>query len=606
MAHDKVKETFAKIIQTALKSEFPDILNDKSAAEFLDFDFIYNLIEKPKDPKMGRFAIPVFRYSKLLKQAPPQIAAKLVESTSKNGNGLIELSASGGFINAKVDATSQAKEVLNQILTSSTSDTVGAGFDYGSSDYAKGKKILVEYSAPNIAKPFGIGHIRTTILGNSLRRIFKKLNGNVVGINYLGDWGTQFGKMLCAYKKWADDKIKGQEKVSDLLELYVRFHEEVENTPELDDEARLEFKKLEEGDPENTNLWKRFREVSLEEFNRIYDIMGIEFDWVTGEAFLEDKMEPAIEQLENCGLTSVSNDALIVDLKDDQLPPVLLRKADGATLYATRDIAGFLYRINKYDFDEMLYVVATNQAVHFQQVFKTIAMLEEAENIPEEKRYSNRAKHIEFGLIKFGDQMMSTRRGHIIYLEDVICKASDLAKEKIREKNPDLENIDEVARMIGLGAILFSQLSVRRQKEVNFNWDEVLSFEGETGPYLQYTHARLSSLLRNYEGDYSTKIDHKLLNREEEQRIIELLADFPEAVVDAGRNYEPNMISNYLLSLAASFNKFYQRKDENGRIDKIISDNADLTKARIALVRAVQEVIKEGLYLLGIEAPKAM
>lgn len=600
---DIFKKTFAKAASDAFRQEYADIFAQTGDEQVFSEQFVADNLEKPKDPSMGRFAFPVFRYGKLLQAKPPEIASQVCnrinQLLSESTEPVIECEAVHAFINIRTNFGYEAKSVIGNVLTDTSS--------YGSSDIGTDKKMLVEYSAPNIAKPFGIGHLRTTILGNSLRRIYQKLGYDVVGINYLGDWGTQFGKMLCAYKKWHDPSKNGQETVNELLALYIKFHEEAEKNPDLEIEARAEFKKLEEKDPENIALWERFRQVSLDEFNRVYTKMGIEFDWVTGEAFLEDKMEPVIERLEKAGLTSVSDGALIVDLHDEQLPPVLLRKADGATLYATRDIAGFLYRQKEYDFNGMLYVVATNQSVHFQQVFKTIGMLEEAENIPEEKQYSDRATHVDFGLIKFGDQMLSTRKGNIIFLEDVIDTAADLAKEKIKEKNPELIDIDETSLMIGLGAVMFSQLSVRRQKEVNFNWEEVLSFEGETGPYLQYTHARLCSLLRHYGKEIETgTLDYMLLDNEEEKRVIELLADFPQAVADAGRLYEPNMISTHLLKLASAFNKVYQRKDSDGRIDKIISDNEALSAVRIGLVKSVQTVIKEGLYLLGIRAPEEM
>ena len=335
-------------------------------------------------------------------------------------------------------------------------------------------------------------------------------------------------------------------------------------------------------------------------------MMGIDFDWITGEAFLNDKMEAVIERLDKAGLVSKSQGATIVDLHDDQLPPALLKKADGATLYLTRDITGYLYRYDKYQFDKMFYVVATNQSVHFKQMFKVVDLLENAEQIPEIERIHDNGEHVDFGLIKFGDKMMSTRRGNIIFLEDVFDKAAELAKERIIEKNPSLENIDETARMIGLGAVMFSQLSVRRQKEVNFNWDDVLNFEGETGPYLQYTHARLCSLIRNFDKKISSDVDFSLLDNEEEKRVVEALADFPGVVITAADNCEPNFISTHLLKIAAAFNKFYQRKDAEGKSDKILSDNKELTKARIAMVKAVQLVIKESLYLLGIQSPEAM
>ncbi len=598
MLENKFKSEFALKASEAFKTVYADKYKEIGDEQVFNSSFILDNIEKPKDSTKGRFAFPVFRHGKLLGDNPPSIASKITEAINSSDKNLISVSSIAGFINIQTDFNVEAAETISDVIKNDS--------NYGSSDIGNGKKILVEYSSPNIAKPFGVGHIRTTILGNSLRRIFLKLGYDTIGINYLGDWGTQFGKMIVAYKKWADPTLIDKETVSDLLALYVRFHEEAEENKSLEDEARDEFKKLESGDSENNALWEKFRKISIDEFSRVYDIMGIEFDWITGEAFLNDKMESTIDAFEKANLVSESDGATIVDLQDEQLPPVLLKKADGATLYLTRDLSGYLYRADKYKFDEMLYVVAVNQSVHFQQMFKALTMLEDAQSVPDDKRISTKGKHVDFGMIKFGDKMMSTRKGHIIFLEDVIKEAAKLAKEKIEEKTPDLENIDEIALQIGLGAIFYSQMSVRRQKDVNFRWEEVLSFEGETGPYLQYTHARLSSLMRNYKGTIDADIDFSLLDCPEEKRIVELVTDFKQAIADAARVYEPNMIANHLIELAAAFNKFYQRKDTEGRIDKIISDNTELTKARIVLVKAVQVVIKEGLYLLGIKAPEAM
>ena len=623
MLNNKFKEEFANKAAGAFQTLFSDKYIEIGDKQVFSAQFILDNIEKPKDPTKGRFAFPVFRYGKLLGDNPPSIASKITEAINSSDNNLITVSSIAGFINIQTEFAIEASETIKNAVENETK--------YGSSDVGNGKKVLVEYSSPNIAKPFGVNHIRTTILGNSLRRIFLKLGYETIGINYLGDWGTQFGKMIVAYKKWADPSLVGKETVTDLLALYVRFHDEAEENKELENQAREEFKKLESGDAENRALWEKFREISINEFNRVYDIMGIEFDWVTGEAFLNDKMTHTIKAFEKANLVSESEGATIVNLHDEQLPPVLLKKADGATLYLTRDLSGYLYRANEFNFDEMLYVVAVNQSVHFQQMFKALAMLEDAQAVPEEKRMSSKGKHVEFGMIKFGDKMMKTRKGHIILLEDVINEAAKLAKEKIEEKTPDLKNIDDIALQIGLGAIFYSQMSVRRQKDVNFKWEEVLSFEGETGPYLQYTHARLISVLRKFEikklftralviqrnpyGENSILnfssiidegIDYSLLNFPEEKRIVELVADFPQAVADAARMYEPNMIANHLIELAGAFNKFYQRKDANGKTDKIISDNYELCRPRIVLVKAVQIVIKEGLYLLGIKAPEAM
>ncbi|MEW6412798.1 MAG: arginine--tRNA ligase [Candidatus Zixiibacteriota bacterium] len=599
MSKSKYKEIFSRAISEAFQTVYPEKYFETGQQSIFDSGFVFQNLEKPKDPTMGRFALPVFKYAGLLGDKPQNIAEKISEAADALlSSAPVRTVATGGFINARTDFAEEGAETLRDIITADAA--------YGFSDDGRGRTVLVEYCSANIAKPFGVGHLRTTILGNSLRKIFQRLGYDAVGINYVGDWGTQFGKMIVAYRKWGADLPVGKETVSDLLNLYVKFHDEEEKNPDFAEEAREAFKNLENGRPEERALWERFRNISFAEWQRVFDIMGIEFDWTTGEAFLNDKIEPVIQRLKKVGLTSVSDGALIVDLHDPQLPPCLLRKADGATLYATRDIVGLLYRAEKYDFHEALYVVASAQSDHFKQVFKVVQMLEEAENVPESRRIAPRAKHIDFGWVKFGEKTMSTRRGNIVFLEDVVNQAVDLAKQKILEKNPDLKNIDETALMIGTGAVIFSQLSVRRQKDVNFDWNEVLSFEGETGPYLQYTHARLCSLMRNYSGKISPDINIGFLDNEEEKRVVELLADAPDAIRDAARNYEPNFISTHLLKLAGAFNKVYQRKDESGKIDKIISDNADLTAARMALVRSVQVVIKEGLYLLGLKAPEEM
>lgn len=595
MLLEDLKKQFAELAARAFRQIYPEKLAEVGEEQVFCSDFVHNNLEKPKDAAMGRFAFPVFRYSKLLGEKPDNIARKVTQVLERDG---LLVEAAGGFINVRTDFVDEAAETLQAVVMHPDR--------YGSSAVGAGRKVLVEYCSANIAKPFGIGHLRTTILGNALRRIFRKLGFDAIGINYLGDWGTQFGKMIVAYRKWGKADAQGQETVADLLDLYVRFHNEAETNKTLEDQAREAFKQLEDGDPEVTRLWERFKTISLDEFKRVFDLMGIEFDWITGEAFLNDKIEPVIDRLTKAGLTRVSDGALIVDLNDPQLPPCLLKKADGATLYATRDIVGLLYRWEKYRFHEALYVVASAQSDHFKQVFKVVHLLEEAEKVPPENRVAARAKHIDFGWVKFGDKAMSTRRGNIVFLEDVVNQACELAKQKIREKNPELKKIDETALMIGVGAVIFSQLSVRRQKDVNFDWDEVLNFEGETGPYLQYTHARLCSLVRNYDKPVTADINVDLLHKDEERRVVELLADFPQAVMDAARNYEPNHISSHLLRLAGAFNKVYQRKVEDGRIDKIISEDQPLSAARMALVKAVQTVIREGLYLLGIQAPEEM
>ncbi|HKK21528.1 MAG TPA: arginine--tRNA ligase [candidate division Zixibacteria bacterium] len=599
MLKNSYTEQFAETLATSFKQVYPTQFDQLGEEQVFNSRFILSGLEKPKDPSMGRFAFPVFKYARLLGEKPQEIASKVAQSAQAelNGNGslLAEIAAAGAYINGRTSFEAEAGETIREVLSK--------GSDYGQSEIGAGHRVLVEYSSVNIAKPFGIGHLRTTILGNALRRVFLKLGYDTMGINYLGDWGTQFGKMIVAYSRWGESE---EPSIAELMDLYVKFHVEAEKDPQLDEQAREEFKKLEDGNKGTEDLWQRFKTISLKEFDRVYKKMRVEFDWITGESFLNDKMEEVIARLEKAGLTSISEGALVVELHDPQLPPCLLRKADGATLYATRDIAGLLYRWKTYPFDEMLYVVGSAQSDHFKQVFKVVEMLEEAENTPPEKRVTGKAKHIEFGWVKFGDQAMATRKGTIILLDNVLDRAIELAREKIREKNPDLKNFEETAAMIGIGAVMFSQLSVRRQKDINFDWDEVLNFEGETGPYLQYTHARLRSLLRNFTGEISASIDMKLLECEEEKRVLELLADYPDAIVDAARSYEPNLVSTHLLKLAGAFNKVYQRKDDQGRIDRIISDDPKLSAARIAFVRAVQIVIGDGLALLGMQAPEEM
>ncbi|MBU0982559.1 MAG: arginine--tRNA ligase, partial [candidate division Zixibacteria bacterium] len=535
MEKDKYKSLFAQATAQAFRKIYPDVAGE---TDELTEVAVYEALAKPKDASMGRFALPVFRYAGLLKDKPPAIAAVIAVETNRQlssleGGSLMTCVATGGFLNAQIDPASLAGETVREVLSK--------GNRFGDSPVGHGKTCLVEYSSPNIAKPFGVGHLRSTVIGNSLRLIFRKLGYSVVGINYPGDWGTQFGKMIVAFRKWgSDDTLKGNA-VKNLVDLYVRFHSEAEADTSLEDEARDAFKQLETGDPDAVKLWETFKKVSYEEFERVYDLLGVEFDWVYGEADLNDRMEPVIERLSKAGLAEESQGALVVHLPEEtNLPPLLLRKSDGATLYATRDLAGLVYRWEKYHgFDQSLYVVNSAQADHFRQCFMVIDMLEKAEKRPGSDRMSGRTRHVEFGWVRFGGKTMSTRRGNTVLLEDVIGQARDLVKEKIKEKNPALPTIDETALHVGVGAVLFSQLSVRRQKDVDFQWEEVLSFEGETGPYLQYTHARLCALMRRFGKDITGEVDCSVLVGAEEQRVIELIADFPVVLASAGEQYEP-------------------------------------------------------------------
>ncbi|MBN4076478.1 arginine--tRNA ligase [Gemmatimonas aurantiaca] len=591
-----IKTAFADWLSEGLRSAYAEKL---AGSELCDTAQIHDSIERPRKAEFGDMALPLFPYVKALKEAPPKVyAAICAAATIDERWGVV--SFAGGYVNLTCNVETLANLTLTEVSKASGR--------YGSSSIGRNQRILVEFSSPNIAKPFGIGHLRSTVIGACLHRVYKMLGYDSLSINYLGDWGTQFGKMISAYKMWDGEKELKRDAVRGALGLYVRFHEEETNNSDLTEQARAEFKKLEDGDSDSLALWKMFKDVSLREFDRVYKTLGIEFDLITGESALNELMTPAIARLEKANLTCESRGALIVDLEEYDLPPCLLRKQDGATLYATRDIAGLLYRWEKYPFVESLYVVGAAQADHFKQVYKVVELLEDAEGVSADERMSNRLRHVPFGWVKFQDKALSTRSGNVIFLDDVLTKAIDLANEKIRSKNPDLPNAAEIARQIGVGAIVFTQLSVRKQKDVNFSWEEALSFEGETGPYLQYTHARLSSLLRKYGKDLPAveNLDSTAFEGTVTRQLLLTIARFPEIVRSAGAEYEPFLITGYLLELASQFNSFYQQKDSAGKLVRIISDVQSETEAKLSVVTATREVIRNGLNLLGLDAPEEM
>jgi arginyl-tRNA synthetase len=583
------KEQIASDICGAIRSVCEDKLRDIIEAFGVDeagFEgFIDSKLEIPKDRKLGDYAFPTFILAKVLKEKPVVIAGQLLQLLDKD-----RFSAAGPYINCTISAPQVAEAVLPVIHEQ--------GKHYGDQAIGGGNKVVIDFSSPNIAKPFGIGHLRSTAIGNSLYHLYEKLGYDCIGVNHLGDWGTQFGKMILAYVKWGTEEELKKDPVKYLYSLYVRFHREEKEDSSLSTEARAWFKKLEDGDEKAISYWKLFKDHSLEEFKRIYEILGIRFDHYTGESFYNDKMDAAIERLEAAGLTKESQGALIVDLEEYGMTPCLLRKADGATLYSTRDLAGMFYRYETFNFDRALYVVGSAQREHFKQVFKVIELLGE--------EFADRLVHVEFGWIKFDDKAMKSREGTVIFLEDVIDTATEKAVGIIKEKNPDLPNLEKTARTIGLGAIIFADLGVKRHKDVNFIWEEVLSFEGETGPYLQYTHARLSALMRKYGKEITSDVDFELFDSPEEKALLMHLYRFGGVVQLAADQYEPNFIAEYLLELAAIFNRFYQRKDADGRLIKIISDQEQETRARMLLVSGVRTVLKEGLRLLGIQAPEEM
>jgi len=548
----------------------------------LPLEKIESLIEIPPEERFGDYAFPCHLLSKELKKPPQEIASK-ISSELRPKKLIEEIYPLGPYINFKVNRKKFAESILQEIYEKVE--------DYASDVAGEGKTIVMDYSHPNIAKPFGIGHLRSTVIGNVLYNILSKLGYDVIRINHLGDWGTQFGKVIAAYKKWGDEKELSSDPIATLYDLYVRFHKEAEKEPGLDEEGREWFKKLEQGDEEALALWKRFKDYSLEEFNRIYKMLDISFDSYAGESFYNQYVGKTIEKIRQKGLLERSQDALIVNLENYDLPPCLLKKKDEASLYATRDVCAAIYRYETYHFDKALYVVGSAQKLYFQQLFKVLELM----GYP----WSKDLVHVDFGWVKLRQEMMSTRKGNIVLLEDVLNRSIDLALKIIKEKNPQLENKEKVAYDVGIGAVIFAFLSTRRNKDIDFDWDQVLNFEGETGPYVQYTFARLCSLIRKYNRPIEKEVDFKYLSTEEEHMLVKRLEDYPRRIKNSARDYEPVFICSYLLDLSSLFNRFYQK-------ERIITNNLDSIKARMLLVKAVQTVLKSGLDILGMKTPERM
>ncbi len=551
----------------------------------IDAAEIVSFFELPKDTSHGDLALPCFRFAKQLKKAPPAISAELHKShfTGALPTGVAKVNPVGGYLNFFIETSSIVTDSLRAVLRQ------GSGF--AATGEGVGKTVVVEYSSVNIAKPFGIGHLRTTVIGAALARIHAKLGYNVIRINHLGDWGTQFGKVIAGFKRWGSEYVFTEKPIMRLYEIYVRFHAEAEKDPSLEAEGREEFRKLEQGDPENLDLWKRFIDYSMIDFNRIYNLLHVEFDYNTGESFYRDKMDAVIAKLEARGLLKISQGASVVDLEEFGMPPCLIRRSDDASLYATRDLTALLYRKATFNFAKMLYVVGAAQALHFRQFFKVAELMG--------NDWIKEVLHIEFGWIKFDNQMMSTRQGTIIFLDDVLDEARFRAKAVIMEVNPELPNLDWTAERIGVAAIIFGQLRVRRNKDINFVWDEALTFRGETGPYLQYTHARLTSLMQKY-GKSLPDLDADFSGfDDEEKQIIKLFELYPQKLRLVTELYETNILTDYLIDLAGAFNSYWQRI-------RIISDDERLTRARMQMAFAVRTIIADGLRLLGIEPLERM
>ncbi|MDK2918062.1 MAG: arginyl-tRNA synthetase [Candidatus Petromonas sp.] len=562
------------------KNEIAKLLSTK--IEQLDHEEVLDMIEIPPKSEMGDFAFPCFKLAKVFRKAPNLIAQDIVEAIGKTE--LFEkLEVVGAYINFTVNKEVFAKSVIEEINKK--------GDKFGSSNIGEGKNVIVEFSSPNIAKPFHIGHIRTTVIGSSINNIYKFLGYNTIAINHLGDYGTQFGKLIVAFRSWGDREVVESNPIPELLKLYIKFHEEAEKDPKLDDEARMWFKKLEDGDEEATELWQWIRDVSLKEFNRVYDMLGIKFDSFAGESFYSDKMPRVLELMREKGILKKSQGAEIVDLEPYGMPPALITKKDGSTLYITRDIAAAIYRKEHYDFYKNIYVVGSQQNLHFKQWIKIIDLMG--------FDWAYDCVHVPFGMVSLEEGTMSTRKGRVVFLEDVLNKAVEKTKEIISEKSPDLEDKDKVAKEVGIGAVVFQELSNNRIKDYVFSWDRTLDFQGESGPYVQYTHARASSLLRKTKLNYNEDVDYKLLKEKEEMDLIRILNRFPETVIDAARKNEPSIITRYTIDLAQAFNKFYHDYP-------ILVDDEKLQKSRLALVAAVKQTIKNGLALIGVAAPERM
>ena len=559
--------------------DFKRHIASRIKAEGLSENDIYAMIELPPNTEMGDFALPCFRLAKTMRKAPALIAQQIA-ADYRTDEIVGEVSAVNGYVNFKIDRALWAKQTLEAVLS--------AREKYGSGEDGKGKTVCIDYSSVNIAKPFHIGHLSTTVLGSALYKLHKFLGYTPVGINHLGDYGTQFGKLISAYKRWGSREEIEKGGLRALNALYVRFHEEAEKDPSLDDEARAFFKKIEDKDEESVALFEWFKELTLKDVGRIYELLDVHFDSWAGESFYNDKMEPVVAELREKGLLKESDGAQIVDLEEYGMPPCIILRSDGASLYATRDIAAAIYRKNTYDFYKCLYVVAYQQNLHFKQFFKVLELMG--------KEWAKDLVHVAYGMVSLEDGSMSTRKGRVVYLEDVISRCIEKARGIIAEKNPSLENKDEIAKTVGVGAVIFGALYNNKIKDITFSYDKVLNFEGETSCYVQYTCARANSVLEKG-GAARSCIAAAVCPQEFE--IVKQLAEFPAMLRDALDKYEPCFIARYAVDLAQKFNKFY--------FDCSILNADEETRAfRLSLTEATLIVLKNALGLLGIGVPEKM
>ncbi|HNV96699.1 MAG TPA: arginine--tRNA ligase [bacterium] len=542
-------------------------------------------IEIPPKQELGDYAFPCFELSKKLNKSAQEIANDLVKKIKKP-NFVKEIRAIGPYVNFFIDYSSISKNIINEIFKEKN--------NFGKQSVGKNKVIVIDFSSPNIAKPLNIGHLRSTVIGNSLYKIYKSLGYKVIGINHLGDWGTQFGKLIYAYKTWGSSMELKKEPIKHLLDLYVKFHKESKQNPKLDDAARDQFQKLEKHDKKNLELWKSFRSLSLEEFKKIYKILNIKFDSYDGEAFYNSHLEETLKLAKKSLDTKISEGALIVDLEKFKMPPFFLLKSNETSSYHLRDLSAAIYRLKKYKPYKILYVVGCEQELHFKQLFTVLDLM---------KLNKDKFIHVNFGMFSFSDNTMSTREGNIIFLEDVLNKSINLAKKIMTDKKSIAKDDQEIAKKIGLGAVIFADLSNDRNKNIIFNWNRVLAFDGDTSPYLQYTYVRCLSILEKAKKEYKlkpeTNIDYKLLKEDSEIKIIKDLSNFKDVLIKSAENYKPNIVANYLIDLAKDFNEFYNNI-------RVITNDTNSTKAKIALVFCVSQVIKNGLNLLGINTVNKM
>lgn len=558
------------------------ISNLISSSTGLGPEFIYNSIEIPPDIGLGDYAFPCFSLAKQEKRPPNAIAADIAKNIHPDTAVFSKIESAGGYVNFFLNRDNYAAMVVNEVIS--------AGEAYGSSGIGKGKTITIDFSSPNIAKPFHVGHLSSTAIGNSLYKIFKFLGYNCIGINHLGDWGTQFGKLITAYKLWGNDEVIEKDPINELTKLYVRLHAEAEKDDSLNDISRENFRKLELGDPECVRLWKKFTDFSMKEFGRIYELLDIHFDSYNGESFYNDKMQPVIDELERKGLVTESEGAKVVDLSEYNMPPCIITKADGATIYATRDLAAAKYRKEKYDFYKNIYVVGSTQSLHFRQVFTVLKLMG--------YEWYKDCVHVGFGLVKFPDRKMSTRKGDVVLLEDLFQEAYTRSLQIINEKNPDLHDKENAAKVISTGAVVFAHLKNSREKDITFSWDDILNYDGETCPYIQYTYVRTRGILEK-SGQTVTEVFGTENITEEEFVLARLIDGFKDSVLSAAERYEPSYISRQLLDICNMFNKFYAQTN-------IINSPGNLRQFRLGLVKAAGIVISNGLSLLGIGLPDRM